>query len=236
MRLDAIVTVGREAEDPIRLGMALATFASWARQARLGRVRVIGQSWGASAELWDLCARHGCVPSEVVQLDPVESQRGRHVQAAALATTDVYGICDSDIVLLPHLVVEDCGRPDPPWHEYVAGLLRDRPKYAMLSALPEPGGMRPPMGGTDGHVWQVQNTGGIRFVRRGVVTPDAPPRHPDGGGGYDRDLCYWLDSRGWSVGYAIRLLAVHLGYGTSSVWRDDPEGAVDWREPEGRRL
>ena len=217
--LDVFVTVGREVVNPIRRALAIATFARWQEEAVAGRARVIAQDWGAGRTFRRETERAMAAPADWCTLPGKGSQRLRHVHAAELATTDPYVLTDSDILPMRRRWVVDNRKPSLSWDLYVTRLMAERPRLAMLSALPIPGMTGPPESCPDAHVWRVAGSGGLRVVRRGVVTDEIPRLDPEQDGGYDATLGNWLTREGWECGYAYRWAAVHAGFGESFVWR-----------------
>lgn len=233
---------------PDRVLLAAHTIRWWVAEAAAGRVRLTVIDGGANARLWTHLELSGLKLDEfeIVKIPREGSQRERHLTASRLATTDPFLSVDDDITPHPALHVHDSGVPTPTWPDYVRWIFADRPKLAMACPLPTPGGLDPRVSDaflgravamgeitaqqraqiraalrlptTDEHFWPVSSCGGIRVLRAGVLTKDAPPLDPAMLGGWDTTVGRWLDGFGWELGYLTRWGATHHGYHCSETW------------------
>lgn len=220
-----------------RLGMAATVLGWWLEQEALGHVRVtvleVGGESGLSNILWRMVSettgKGAFSGTPVVKLPVEDSQRRRHIVAAQLAgDAPLYVSADDDC--LPYRDVVPWSVPDEPealW-DHVRRVFAERPHLKMASFYPQPSTLRDPLTApgveSDPDCWYVANTGGVRVMRGGVVTPDLPPLNHKPGPGYDAVLGEWLAGGPGMhrehpcCAYFRRALCNHLGYKFSTVW------------------
>ena len=159
--------------------------------------------------------RRAIWPVTVLQAEPGDSyyfQSERRKMAERLASTPIYILADDD---MEPSRIEDPAR----WLAEGVKILERHPGFGILSPLLEDTTLlpstvdgRPPY--TDDDVFEVHNTGGIRFCRKGIVKewPEQTRR------GYDQEHCAAIQSQGYRVGYMKNLWAVHPG-GKTETWK-----------------
>ena len=150
----------------------------------------------------------GCKPQVVVK-----PMLERYFECERLAKTDLYVMCDDDIVpAYPDTISK------------LVELMRERPDYSQISL-----GWKMDMNeekrnpwfiSTDGPVWENDHCGGCVVIRKGTIVDDND---------YTGDMCYGDDrviariarSKGYKVGVASKLWFHHLGVNQSTYERRD---------------
>jgi hypothetical protein len=100
-------------------------------------------------------------------------------------------------------------------------ILEEHENFGMLSAWPKnatinrwtPENWQPY---EDAQVMEVNDVGGLRFIRSGVIQFPFPESN---GVGYDRTQSIAMRRRGYRVGYLKSIKMEHLGEGRSEVWQ-----------------
>lgn len=190
------------AEEPVRAGMAQATFARWA-QERDANVKIL-QFGNPKAAIrgYERKVVHVGRLSTPGPFD--SSERERRVYAEEFATSDIYVLADDDILPLQKDFIASAlaiMAENPTFGKICLYTIPDHPQHERT-----PGNMLNP------EVFQVHGGGGVRFIRKGIVKRWEPIDKKKGEG-YDAPHCREFYRNGFKVGYFKNLTALHLGWG-----------------------
>lgn len=129
----------------------------------------------------------------------------RYWEAERLATSDIYVVCDNDIVL---------SKPDT--IDKLVDTLRKHPDVAILGLAWRPD-MQPELGSPwrfgelDDDVWEFHSAGGCLAIRKGILK-DLGLKMEFENYGDDRVIGETVRKLGYKVGIAHKLVMFNLGY------------------------